>query len=331
MSDLKDNVIMPSSDYKSICDAVRAKTGSTELLKSGELAEAINGIGEKSSIVDMSRFCGNGYRVNELNKIDTSKSTSFYGTFINCDGYTSFPDIDTSSGTDFRDMFHNCQSLASSPNLDTSNGTLFGNMFYNCFKLTSVSGINTSNGTDFGSMFYYCESLTSIPEMNTSKGMRFSNMFYYCKNLTEIPEMDTSSGTQFSNMFLACSSLVSIPSLDLNSATESSSVDRMFVSCGNLRNLYLHNIRASITLSNNTSYGTLLTVDSIVNTIKELCTVTTPQTLTIGDTNLAKIADLYCRVTDNTTEKKPMEICESTAEGAMTLSAYAALKNWQIA
>lgn len=258
MSGLKDFAIMPSSDYQDICDAVRVKTGKTDLLKSGELAEAISGIGGKSSIIDMSYFCSHGYRVNELNKIDTSKSTSFYGTFINCDGHTSFPDIDTSSGMDFRDMFHNCYSLVSSPNIDTSNGTLCNNMFLNC------------------------------------------------------------------------SSLVSIPSLDLNSATTSSSVNKMFSACSKLENLYLHNIRASITLSNNTSYGTLLTVDSLVNTIKELCTVTTPQTLTIGDTNLAKIADLYCRVTDNTTEKKPMELCESTSEGAMSLSAYAALKNWTI-
>ena len=259
MSDLKANVIMPSSDYKAICDAVRAKTGSTELLKSGELAEVINGIGEKTFITDMSYFCSHGYRVNELNKIDTSKSTSFYGTFINCDGYTSFPDIDTSSGIDFRDMFHNCYSLVSSPNIDTSNGTLCNNMFLNC------------------------------------------------------------------------SSLVSIPSLDLNSATTSSSVNKMFSACSKLKNLYLHNIRVSITLSNNTSYGTLLTVDSLVNTIKELCTVSSSQTLTMGSTNLAKISDLYCRVTDDTTEKKPMELCDSTAEGTMTLSAYAALKNWTLA
>ena len=50
----------------------------------------------------------------------------------------------------------------------------------------------------------------------------------------------------------------------------------------------------------------------------------------MGGTNLAKIADLYCKVTDDANEKKPMELCESTDEGAMTLTAYAALKNWQL-
>lgn len=307
MSDLKDYAIMPSSDYKAICDAVRKKTGSTELLKSGELAEAISGISGKSSIIDMSRFCGSGFRIDELSKIDTSKSTSFNGTFINCDGYTSFPDIDTSSGTNFKDMFYNCKTLVSSPNLDTSNGTDFGGMFYNCFKLTSVPDINTSNGVNFASMFYYCESLTSIPEIDTSNGTQFGSMFYYCKNL------------------------VSIPSLDLNLITTYSSILNMFTSCSKLENLYLHNVRVSIALSDNKSYGTLLTVDSLVNTIKELCTVSSSQTLTMGSTNLAKITDLYCRITDDTTEKKPMELCDSTAEGAMTLSAYAALKNWTLA
>ena len=41
---LTDMVIMPGSHYQAICDAVRAKTGGTAVLKSGELAAAIAGI-----------------------------------------------------------------------------------------------------------------------------------------------------------------------------------------------------------------------------------------------------------------------------------------------
>lgn len=37
-------VIMPGEDYQAICDSVRAKTGGTKLLKSGEVAPAIDGI-----------------------------------------------------------------------------------------------------------------------------------------------------------------------------------------------------------------------------------------------------------------------------------------------
>lgn len=38
---MTDMVIMPGSHYQAICDAVRAKTGDTAALKSGELAAAI--------------------------------------------------------------------------------------------------------------------------------------------------------------------------------------------------------------------------------------------------------------------------------------------------
>lgn len=41
---LTEMVIMPGEDYQAICDSVRAKTGGTELLKSGEVAPAIDGI-----------------------------------------------------------------------------------------------------------------------------------------------------------------------------------------------------------------------------------------------------------------------------------------------
>ena len=41
---MTDMVIMPGSHYQAICDAVRAKTGNTAVLKSGDLAEAIAGI-----------------------------------------------------------------------------------------------------------------------------------------------------------------------------------------------------------------------------------------------------------------------------------------------
>ena len=43
-------VIMPGEDYQAICDSVRAKTGGTKLLKSGEVAPAIDGIENNTGI-----------------------------------------------------------------------------------------------------------------------------------------------------------------------------------------------------------------------------------------------------------------------------------------
>lgn len=41
---MTDYVIMPGTDYQSICDATRTKTGDTAKLKSGEVADKINNL-----------------------------------------------------------------------------------------------------------------------------------------------------------------------------------------------------------------------------------------------------------------------------------------------
>ena len=102
--------------------------------------------------------------------------------------------------------------------------------------------------------------------------------------------------------------------------------------CSALESIRLYNIRADIQIgSNKNGYGTLLDVDSLVHTIKELCKVDAAKTLTMSTASRDKIANLYCRVIDDSTEKIEMELCNSTDSGAMTLSAYAGLKNWTIA
>ena len=263
-----------------------------EELKNAEKLEAMK-------FSDFSYFCYGGARTEALNIIDTSNGTNFDSMFHNCSDLTTVPKLNTSKGTKFDYMFQYCSSLTTIPPLDLSKGTRFGHMFQGCSNLTTIPELNTSSGTDFTSMFVSCKSLTTIPELNTSKGTNFSAMFSSCSNLTTISALDVSSGTNFGSMFRGCSKLT---------------------------NLTLYNIRKSMDISPSTS----LTVDSLVNTIKELCTVSSTQILTMGGANLFKISNLYCKVTDNTSEKKPMELCESTDEGAMKLGAYAALKNWQL-
>lgn len=56
---MTDMVIMPGSHYQAICDAVRAKTGGTAVLKSGDLAAEIAGIaggGNSGLSYDMGEF-----------------------------------------------------------------------------------------------------------------------------------------------------------------------------------------------------------------------------------------------------------------------------------
>lgn len=56
---MTDMVIMPGSHYQAICDAVRAKTGDTAVLKSGDLEAAIESIvggGSSGLAYDMGEF-----------------------------------------------------------------------------------------------------------------------------------------------------------------------------------------------------------------------------------------------------------------------------------
>lgn len=291
----------------------------------------VKGSGEEFVITDFSYFCYKDARLSLLDKIDTSKGTDFSGMFSystknSVDYYTK--NLDTSNGEKFIEMFAFSTAYNSQPPLfDTSKGITFYSMFYNCQRIQSIPLYDTSNGIRFDDMFYGCQVLTTIPELNVSKGVSFDGTFNGCKALTTVPDLNTSNGEDFETMFYNCTSLVAIPKLDL---TKARTVSYMFYNCSALANLYLYNIRKTIQIGSDTSWGHLLTVDSLVHTIKELCTVTKSQTLTIGPANLEKIAGLYCRITDDTNEKKPMELCESTDEGAMTLSDYASEKNWLI-
>ena len=176
-------------------------------------------------------------------------------------------------------------------------------LFKDSRRLEQLDKLDFNESTNMKSMFQNCKSLTTIPQMNTSKVIYMASMFQNCSSLTTAPQMDTSKVTNMSYMFQ---------------------------NCGKLTNLDLRNIKTDLQIGSGTSWGHLLTVDSLVNTIKELVTQTSYKTLTMGTANLEKIANLYCKIIDNTDPKKTMQLCESTEEGAMTLTDYAQLKKWNI-
>lgn len=264
----------------------------------------VKGSGEELVITDFSYFCYKGTRLSILDQFDMSNGIVFAYMFNGCSDLTSITKLDTSKGTNFQGMFYECYNIAYIPELDTSSGTNFREMFSNCmYHLEVIPELDTSNGTNFSDMFYRCRQIKTVQELDTSNGTKFRGMFSNCEKLTTIPRLDVSKGTDLTYLVQTCTALT---------------------------NLYLYNIRKTVQIGSGTSWGHLLTVDSLVHTIKELCTVTSSQTLTIGSANLEKIAGLYCRITDATNEKKTMELCESTDEGAMTLHDYASEKNWLI-
>ena len=315
-----------------------------------------------SDLTDLYAFFYNGHRLELLETPwDTSKATNFASMFYGCTGITGVPALNTRNGTNFSSMFYNCKALTEAPALDTSNGTNFANMFYGCTTMTKVPALDTSNGTDLNNMFEECKALIEAPALDTSKNTNFAGMFWHCAALKTVPSLDTSGGTQFGYMFAACNSLTKVPALDTRNGTvfdsmfnssnsimdipridlrNATSVYSMFSNMNGLTNLGVYNIKQTLSLGGGTSSGQRLTLDSLINAIRELIDTGSAKTLTLGSTNLSKLANVYVRTVDVTDEmragdefidsKLPFEVCESTDEGATLITDYVLYKNWQL-
>ena len=276
-----------------------------------------------------------------LNGLDTSQVTSLQYTFNYCRSLKTIPLFDTSSVTTMLYVFANCESLTEIPSLNTSSVTTMAYMFSFCKLLTSIPSLNTSKVTRTASMFHGCSALTSIPLLDTSNVTDMESMFNGCSALTSIPSLNTSKVTSVKNMFSSCTSLTTISLFDMCKVTNNTS--GMLGSCKSLQNLTLKNIRISLQLGSGTSWGHLLTDESLINTAKEVWDLTgaTSNTLYVSTPSKARFDAIYVKLIDITDEmraedqyidnKKPCVVCESTDEGAMTLREYVVSKNWALA
>ena len=162
-------------------------------------------------------------------------------------------------------------------------------------------------------------------------------MFINCSSLTTIPQLDTSNVTSMSYMFNGCSSLTTILQLDTSNVTNMNS---MFNGCVKMTNLSIKNIKVDLQVGSGTSYGHLLTVDSLLGLCKELITTSSSKSLTIGSANLNKLANVYVKritITDEMREEDPLidqkipfEVCDSTDEGAVLITNYTKSKKWTL-
>lgn len=214
-------------------------------------------------------------------------------------------------------------------------------MFYNYTGTTIPDGVleysDTSNVIDMGSMYYNARMLTNIPQVDMSNVKKINSMFHLCQNLTTVSLSDTSNVTTMENTFNNCKKLTTVTGLNMIKATSTNALYNIFLFCTNLTNLTLYNIKANLQIGSGTSWGHLLTVDSLVNTCKECIKQSESRTLTVGSANLQKLANVYVKFTDTSQtaiavgEKGEVEVCESTDAGAMLISDYMTLKSWALA
>lgn len=226
------------------------------------------------------------------------------------------------------------------PDLTENDVKSLQGLFMNCYNLKHSVYFNIGSNTDLSSLHSSNYNLLTYAPLKTENVINFSSMFKDCRAIKEIDVYNTSSGQNFGSTFYDCSTLETIKNLDLINAT---SVSTIFRNCTNLKNLYIKNIKISLGIGAGTSYGHLLTLESLLNAIKELwdnTAGTSTLTLTVGSANLSKLANVYVKLIDITDEmraedpyidnKKPFVVCGSADEGAMLITEYVTSKNWQI-
>lgn len=186
-----------------------------------------------------------------------------------------------------------------------------------------------------GKFFYYCKNITKIPDnFDWSKITDWTCAFSECSNLLEIKPKNMVFLNTASAVFYSCTSVKTIEGFDF---TNVSYVNEPFTNCKKLENLMMYNIKVSLVIGSGTSWGHLLTLESLINTCKECIKQSATRKLTVGTANLAKLADVYVRFVDrNQTEiaegeKGEVVVCEADNNDAMTIQEYMSLKNWTLA
>ena len=367
MSKVTANVDVKSSGVNPFQLYIYGRNGNGKNLFEGYIFDSVDDVFanvDTNSITDASRMFAKCSALTSIPPFDTSNVTSMGYMFTECSSLTSIPLFDTRNVTNISGMFNGCDKLTTVPLFDTSNVTDMSYMFQNCSTLQTIPLFDTSNVTNMSFMLQNCSALQTVPLFDTSNVTNMSRMFISCKNLTSIPLLDTSNVTNMYQMFSSCSALQTVTFLDTSNVTDAWG---LFNGCANLTTVkgvdirkitgskagsmlsgtekltecYIRNIGVNLQVGSGTTYGHLLTLESLLHLCKECRKTTSSLKLTVGSANLEKLANVYVKLIDITDdmraeddlidEKSPFVVCESTDEGAMLVSDYMATKMWQLA
>lgn len=217
-------------------------------------------------------------------------------------------------------------------------GGTFGNQSIEDFRhLLEYS--DTENLERLTNFFNRNPKLKYVPMLDFRKATTTYYMFSQCSGLVDgLPLYDFSNVGDFQGMFVGDFALKVVPAYDMRSAW---SAGDMVNGCTNLEEIWVKNINVVLTVGSGSTYGHLLKVECLIHLIYELRYNKVTRTLTMGNVNLEKLANVYVRLVEITDEmraeddlideKMPFEVCESTDEGATQIVQYAKFKNWNIA
>lgn len=194
--------VMPMGDYENICDSIREKTGSMELLKSGEIESAIADVYEAGKQAEDYAFW-DFYQSDRNGELRKSYQYAFAGGGWNDNTFKPKHNI-VPIGTAYN-AFCQCAITDLSSllkkygvDLDLSQATRTDMMFYYAVNLTRVPALNVSGvtyGNGINSMFQDCHKLHTIEKLilttpTEANGLSYisanGNAFARCNALTNI-------------------------------------------------------------------------------------------------------------------------------------------------
>lgn len=126
--------LIQDTTLTAIGDAIRAKTGSAELINPENMPTEIESIQSDDTGVGSRQWW-----------LDVCKEkTSYTYFFYNCKGITTIPILDMANCNSMQYTFANCTSLVSIPLLDLQNVTTAQHAFYNCINLVHIKFVEKS-------------------------------------------------------------------------------------------------------------------------------------------------------------------------------------------
>lgn len=206
-------VFIEETTLTAIGDAIRGKTGKTDLIDpanmSTEIASIEAGSGGGADVPDIvltgnaSYACSGPIASSFITMFPTKVTTKdltniaymFYMSKI-----TQVPfDLNISRGSDMQNMFHSCTELTASPPIDCKHTTYLNMeyLFYDCKRLENLSPVINGYPSGIPSLFNGCTRLRVIPDdffstWNFSRLLTYnyanmSGVFNGCKSLRKIP------------------------------------------------------------------------------------------------------------------------------------------------
>lgn len=344
----QDLTDVPFTQYSEKIEAIQTKEDLDAELNEQDvlLADLQSAVDELPDKIDLSQTTATESDVREGKQFFNASGEKVTGTYVNkipsiVDRTITILTKSDLDGATFisSSMFSGCKTLAS-VTLPKSITSIGGNAFFNCYAL-NIDLSECTALTSIDEKAFYSSGVTSIDLSKCTSLTSIGSQAFASSRLNSI--IISSSVTSIGSTAFQLSSNLTDIYFEKGSYVTSWGYSWVY-GCPKLTNLTLRNVVKSVEIGSGSSYGHLLTLDSLLNTIKELHTNTGTSTLklTMGTANLAKLENVYVKLIDITDEmraedeyidnKAPFVQCESTDEGAMLITEYVTtVKNWQLA